>query len=199
MRGTGRVVTVFLFLSLLPFLHSCSRVEPHFSVLKGNSAYRKGDYQEANIESLRVQENGEYGDYISFNLGVVYNALGESEAALDEWQRILVSRNGSLYFRTIFNLGTLYYRQGRYEDAYRSFRKAVELDPGSIPAKINLEYAIAKLQAKGKESDKRQGVMAGSGRLSEDVTRVLEYVQRSEGQAWKAPDSVSRPEETMDW
>ena len=199
MKRHGWPRLAFLFLSALGLFQSCGQIEPHLAVLRGNSAYRKGEYQEANVEYLGALEYGEYADYVSFNLGAVYNALGENEAALDEWQKVLLSRNASLSFKTIFNLGTLYYRQGRYEEAYRSFRKALELEPGSMSAKINLEHALAKLQAKGKEPDSRQGAAAAPGRFSEEVTRVLDYVQRKEGHVWRAPDSVSSTQDAMDW
>ena len=190
-----------LFISfILPlFLVSCVNPEPFFLVLRGNNDFKKGDYQNANVEYLRAAKHEDYTSWISFNLGTVYNALGENDAAQEEWETAAEEDNSRLRFLSKFNLGTIYYKKGWYEEAYTAFQESLIISPNNIPAKVNLEHTMAKMIAKGREQDTKSAVSSGKERVSDEIERVLEYVQRKEEHIWKTPETVSSGKEALDW
>lgn len=192
------VKTTGLLLFLILFT-SCLRFEPYYFVFKGNNDFKKGDFQSANVEYLKSAKYEEYSAWISYNLGTVYNALGENDAAQEEWEKVVLSRNKDLEFLSTFNLGTVYYKQGRYEEAFNSFRNALILVPESNPAKINLEYTLQKLQAKGGDQDKVPPQLPGGSRFPDEINRILEYIQRKEEYIWRSPDTVEPSKEVLDW
>jgi tetratricopeptide (TPR) repeat protein len=188
-----------LFLIFCVLFSGCSALERHYLVAKGNYDYSRGDYQQANIAYLRALENREYEELLAYNLGNTYSVLGEAEAALEEWEISKVASEREVTFRTHFNTGCLLYDLGRYSEAYSEFREALVLYPGSREAKINLEYALLKLQgaddapavSPAGEQDRDE-----AGR-NEETNRILEYVRRKELELWES-GSTNRPDEPAD-
>ena len=57
----------------------CSSGGPMISVLRGNLAYGRGDYQTALVHYLAAEEDAADRGWLLFNTGNVYYALGEQE------------------------------------------------------------------------------------------------------------------------
>jgi tetratricopeptide (TPR) repeat protein len=159
----------------------------HISVAVGNYAFLKGEYQNANIEYLSARSSGAYGDYVSYNLGNVYSALGESEAALEEWSAAAGTKDRRLLSRVRYNEGILLFEKGRYEKAFEAFRQALKLSPDFVNAKINLEYTLQKISAKTAPAS---SLSAAEARLTAaeaaETSRLLEYMRRKEESVWKS-------------
>ena len=190
-------LTILLGLVVVVLFFSCGGIETHVEVLKGNYAFTRGEYQEANIAYLRVLQKNIHTGYISYNLGNVYHALGEPEAAREEWVRSLDTGDNRVLFRVLFNQGVLSYELGLYEEAYVSFRKALVLDPGDIGAKVNLEYCLQKINRQGSRQAS-QSTQSGTGKTTpgDDVERVLEYIRHRE--SWETPEP-EEPAKELDW
>ena len=195
-RYSVKALVILLFLFLLT---SCIKLEPYFFVLKGNNDFRKGDYQSANVEYLKALNYEDYSSWISYNLGTVYNALGENDAAQEEWERVIFSRSRELEYLSSFNLGTVYYKRGRYEDALGAFKNALILVPDSIQAKVNLEYTLQKLQVQTRDQEQKTSPVRSGAGYSQEINRILEYVQRKEENIWQSPDRVDSPKGVLDW
>ncbi len=174
---------MILILILTPLyvlgLVSCSEFGASYHIFQGNYYFLQGDYQRANIKYLRVAEEGIEKDIVSYNLGTVYNALGETESAAVQWEEITTD-DDLLAFRLSYNKGVLFYQAGEYQAAFDSFRQALLYDSSSREARINLEHSFRKLNIQeevtsGTDSEARQ---AESG--DEDIQRVLEYIRRNE-------------------
>ena len=134
------VILVFLLI-----ISSCSNSQVYIDVIEGNYAFSRGEYQEANLAYLNVKEVDPYSEYISYNLGNVYYALGEIDSAFEEWRSIDDKAKTEITVRGLFNTGVLLFELSRYEEAYKTFRDVLELEPSHINAKINLEYCIQKM------------------------------------------------------
>lgn len=167
---------------MLLMLSSCSQVDEYLKVVEGNYAFSRGEYKEANFLYIRDVENSNHSDRLLYNLANVYHSLGESQAALEEWQNSgSASKNSELLFRIAFNRGVLQYEMGNYQSAYNNFRQALRLNPDDMEAKANLEFCLRKLNLSEEQQSARQ--TSDDSRpdesVSEDGDRILEYVKRS--------------------
>ena len=191
------VITAVLVL----LVSSCSNPAVYFSVWRGNNSFAGGDYQTANTEYLGSLEKNVHADYVSYNLGNVYYALGEGEAAASEWKKATLSGNPELLFRTMYNKGVLEFERGRYQEAFESFRKALEINSNSRDAKINLEYSLRRMNA---SSNAVEGTAAGaevtkSNEVSDEIQRVLEFIKKKDASVWKPADDENVNTGEKDW
>ncbi len=174
---------------------SCTLLEPGASVLKGNYLYQQGRYQDALLSYLEGRDTEKFSGRIQYNIGNVYYALGEGEAALGIWDSIDENRDSEVAFNTIFNKGVLHYQMGRYPEAYRSFRTALEMVPGNLDAKRNLELTIDRLEVENPTEENRPD--KPTAEAGDDARRILQYIKRKEGSLWKS--ETSEPADTNDW
>jgi tetratricopeptide (TPR) repeat protein len=191
----------FLILAVVILgLSSCGMVEPHLSVLRGNYAFGQGRYQAATVRYLAALERGQLDQWVSFNLGNVYFALGENESALGMWQTARASDSETLLFGVHFNTGLLFYEAGRYREAYDEFVRALRLDSTSVEAKINLELALARVQAgDGVAAPRRGETNVQEGESPDEAQRILQFIRRREEPRWFAVDQIPEQESSRDW
>ena len=171
-----------LILCSLIFFSSCTFKIPYAPVLLGNYAFGRGDYQEAAVYYLKSLDRGEFSQWIQYNLANVYHSLGEHNAALELWHRALETDSTALLFAIHYNMGTLFYEQGRYEEAFESFKTSLSYTPTHIGAKLNLELTLLKLQPSRSSLTQRQ--QRTEQELSTDSIRIFEYIRRKEAQTW---------------
>ena len=152
-RHVLRIVIVALAAVVIT---ACGGYGSIIEVLRGNVAYSRGDYQGALVHYMVAVEDTPSDAWTRFNIGNVYYALGEHEAALEVWhdaRRVTEEDDDtnanelSLIYATSYNRGVLLYQQGRYAAAYDELRYALSVNSGSSDAKANLELALSKLQA----------------------------------------------------
>lgn len=188
-------LTLFLLLSSV-VLSSCGKAEVYLHVLRGNYAYGRGDFQEATVMYLKASDTGQFRDIVAYNMGNVYQALGESEAALEQWEKARLTGNKELLPNVLYNEGILKYEMGEYEQSYLLFRQVLELDPLRDDARVNLEYALKKMSARNKVPKSIRPV-PGEEKERENLERVLQYVERKEQTLWGTGTSES--EYQRDW
>lgn len=198
-----RTVLILIVLFFLLMFSSCERSEPHIAVFMGNQNYIKGEFQSANIYYLKSlsAKQGKFDRWIRYNLGNVYFALGERDGAEEQWLMAAGSESATLLFSTLFNIGVHYYEEGRYEQAYGSFKEALEIDPSQVDAKRNLELALKKMESQ-ESTPERESVSQQERQLpNEDYAeRILEYVKRKEEQHWFSVESEAPDKQSLnDW
>ena len=132
--------------------------------------------------------------WIRYNIGTVYYALGEPASALEVWSNARPEDESELAFYLEFNRGVLAYESGNFREAFIRFRRALELDPASIEAKVNIEFALEKLETRGEERSK----IDESDSIPSEVERVLKYLERLEENVWESTKEIEQ-EEVPDW
>ncbi len=205
------VLICFMAAVLIHLLTGCAEA-PIVSVLRGNVAYARGDFQGALVHYLGTDEDSDDRGWLLFNVGNVYYAMGEQEAALAAWNdaRIdlesvagdrLGSRETTLVHAASYNRGVLLYQQGRFADARDEFRYALEVNNRSLSAKRNLELTLAKLESaeKAESPAERQGDGSEPADGDSQTVRILEYVRRKEAQRWIANREDRQPDGVRDW
>jgi Ca-activated chloride channel family protein len=179
-------------------MSSCGLAEPFSSVLLGNYAFQRGDYHRATVLYNRALEADRYKPWVLYNLGNVYRALGENEPAFEVWDPDSYAEWEQLQYRVSFNRGTIFYQQGRYRDALSSFRHALEVSPGAVEAKVNLELSLRKMQAAG-EAARMPEEPVDSGTDPGTAERVLDYVNTKEAKQWESAESTPPDGFSADW
>ena len=200
-----KIGTAFIFLIAVFWFQACT--VPHVEVAAGNQQFHKGEFQKAIVAYSDVLENESSGvnrEWIFYNLGNVFFALGEYESAGLEWRKSGKIEAGRLEFNLLFNRGVLQYRLGEYAEAYTFFKRALEIEPQSTAAKINLEYVLKKLEAdRAGENGADAATSNDNGNGAEtdkrSVDRILEYVRRQETGMWRSAEQQDPESRVNDW
>ncbi len=195
----ARFVIALLGGLILLLFSSCGEPGVYLEVIEGNYAFSRGDYMTANLEYIRAERKREVLPRVHYNLGNVYHALGESEAALDEWKQAEDAEDEPTTYRIAFNRGVLYYESGDYQEAYRTFRRALKFRPDDIEAKVNLEYSLRKQSLKDSDEKPEVSDSEDDSTVSDDGKRILEYVQRSAPTELVPEERQQREEEVKEW
>jgi len=189
---------LFLVISSFIFLASCSSPLPYMHILEGNFYYYRGDYEHATAKYMRELSSGNKADWILYNLGNVYFALGESQAAIDKFKNVSPSGDAELFFRAQYNLGVIYYQLADYEQSYHYFINALELKPSDIDSKLNLEYSLQKLRS-GITVQKKEAETKKIAGLKDSALRLLEYIHSREEYIWESRKVQPSQSSTRDW
>ncbi len=209
-RNAVRLGALFGALALLL---GCAPVRPVLSVIRGNLAYGRGDYQAALLHYLSTEHDTASQGWLLFNTANVYFALGEQEAALEAWDRArqavaaLDSESRAaattLIHAASYNRGVLLYQQGEYRAAYDEFRYALKVESRSVAAKENLELALQKTRAAEQGSQAESTADPVSDETDDErgstTLRILEYVRRKEAQRWHASREIDELTDPRDW
>ena len=193
----GRVLSIRRLVSILlsmTLLASCTAARVYVGVVRARNDYAQGDYQAANRRLIGVGDLGAFEPWIAYNLGTVYYALGEPGSAAEIWSTTSVVESSDLAFHLEYNRGVLKYEVGEFAEAYRHFRTALELDPTSVEAKANLEFAIEKLS-----EEKRQEESDTTAEAGEEVDRILHYLERIERDFWESTERIEPRSGVRDW
>ena len=193
-----KLLLPLLVISSFIFLSSCSSPLPYLHILAGNFYYYRGDYERATAEYMKEMNSGNRVDWVLYNLGNVYFALGEPKAAIEKFKKVSVSGGKELFFMAQYNLGVIYYQLSDYEEAYHYFIRALELKPSDIDSKLNLEYSLQKLRSSiTLQNDKVKKEKATS--LKDSALRLLEYIHSREEYIWESRKVQPFRTSTRDW
>jgi tetratricopeptide (TPR) repeat protein len=186
-----------IFLAALSLsLASCSEWREGVAIIQGNGAFQRGEFQRASLSYLSVLDSS-VADIVNYNLGNVYNALGETNTAMAVWGKISKPGSEELAYRLAFNRGYLQYQRGQYDEAVKEFRTALLMKPSSLDAKRNLEICLLKTQNFGSALPAR--AKTDRGEPGEPQKALLDYINRLEGTRWKANNHVDSAPSSVDW
>ncbi|MFQ3620438.1 MAG: tetratricopeptide repeat protein [Spirochaetales bacterium] len=169
-----------------------------YHVFRGNRAFQSGNFQEAQLAYLKALATGKHTEWIHYNLGTVYYSLGEKEPALKEWEKALTTSNAKLRFHVLFNKGFAALELGKAKEAEKFFIQALELDPKSIAAKVNLEYATQLAEAPSADKGKSSGTPKPEG-LSQEGEQLLQYFRQKENTRWIGSSKIVQDADREDW
>lgn len=179
-----RNILIFLLLLFVFTTQSCERLIESSSLITGNQQFRSGEYQESIISYLKGLESQESKDYFYYNLGNVYSYLGEYPAAFSVWSHTDGGESPALKFNLLYNKGYLEYQLGNYLKAYNLFKAALNINPASIEAKINLELSLSKMSVANYSQGSESAESDQEINESDETTRILEYVKQKENMTW---------------
>lgn len=182
----------FLLILILLFT-SCTESYTMWQVIIGNYRYEQGRYLEATTSYFKALQLEYQQDIIYFNLGSLYHALGEADAAQEMWKNITPKSSLLLQSQSYYNRGVTYYQIGNYVQAIEFFKEALTLNSQDVNAKINLEIAQLALKRQEEQQNTPHTI------LPESSQRQLDYLKRrntiflgveTEDASWLNPDDI---------
>ncbi len=138
---------------------------------------------------IEAGRSDDFKEWIAYDLGTVYYALGEVDAAESEWRIAANTLDEELAYRVSFNYGVLLYERGAYAEAYEKFRNALEINPSGVEAKINLELTIEKMEVNDGKSTPAAATQT-TGESSREIDRIMHYLKKMEGEVWESTKSL---------
>ncbi|OFY41564.1 MAG: hypothetical protein A2X18_06995 [Bacteroidetes bacterium GWF2_40_14] len=123
-------------------------------IRSGNSAYKKGNYQKAEIDYRRALERSPNSIQAKYNLG---NALYKLNNA-PEAEKVLAPVADSVIDKgmkadVFHNIGNFNLAQKKYKESVDSYKNSLRIRPGDMQTKSNLAYAQKMLK---NEQDKQK-------------------------------------------
>jgi tetratricopeptide (TPR) repeat protein len=190
------VVGMLFTLAALVLISSCGAYEPVTDVLSGNFYVATGDYPVATLDYFHALANKNTEGWVRYNLGNVYDRLGEPDYAITELSAALSAGSPELLFRAHFNLGNIYFEKGELDSAFDQYREALRLRPASADAKKNIEITVRKIET---EEHRRASSVSGETRMTSEVQQTLRNAQDKEVYVWKPADSNGGGIFQKDW
>lgn len=125
---------------------------------KGNDAYQAGKYDQA-LEAYRTAE-AELKDSpnLHYNIGGALHQAGQIDEAIEQLKLATLAENKNVAERANYNLGNSFYRKQDFQNAIESYKRALDLDPGDMDAKFNLEVVqrLMENQQQQQQDDEQQ-------------------------------------------
>ena len=189
-------------LLLLILLSSCSSAGARFAVLEGNFLYRGAQHHDAVAAYSRAADFPATSPYAAYGLGLVYLALGESEAALGRFSAAASAAASDpgmreLAYRAFYNAGITRFREGDYEGAVDEFRRALDQDGSRPDAKRNLELGLR--MAARKTVPAASLAELGKAKAGPEPKTLFNFLREKEGERWRNQEWSADAADTPDY
>jgi tetratricopeptide (TPR) repeat protein len=184
------IIVAFAFL-----FFSCSTKEPVFEIVQGNILYSGGDYMTTSLCYYNALKKTGKTEWIRYDLGNVFNSLGEPEYAITELEGSLTATDRELVYRAHFNLGSIFFEAGKFDESVEHFKAALKAKPDDKDAKRNLEIAAKRLDTE----ESRSQSLSQSMSLSADASETLKDAHEKEVYLWTLGTAQTGTENSHDW
>ena len=142
---------------LLVFLANAQK--SNNEILKGNEAYKKGDFKNAETEYDNALKVDGKNATALFNKGNALQKQGKLDEAAKQYESTVEnSTNLLVQSKALYNKGVAEAKQKQWQQAVGSFKQALRLQPTDIEARDNLQKAmneIKKQQEKNPQDNKK--------------------------------------------
>ena len=113
---------------------------------KGNRQYKKGNYEEAEVQYKKALEARPNNANAQFNIGDALYGQESYDAAYEAFQKVVeMTPDAKLKANAVYNMGNCLLAQDKYYDAFNVYKVALKLNPDNEDALYNLEYCRAHL------------------------------------------------------
>ena len=133
---------------------------------RGNELYRKGEYEDALKKYSEAMTEAPEKPELYFNIGDTLYKQSKFPEALKLYEKSEASKDVNYQSKVFYNIGNSKFRAGKagadlsaLQEAAACYVKALELNPGDLDAKYNLELSqreIKKIEEQKKQEDKKQ-------------------------------------------
>jgi len=171
--GATRIVAMLLSMTLLlPMVAQGEGRDAAKRNREATQAFEAKDFEQATDlydDALTLEpESG----VISYNLGNALYRQGQFEDASTALLRGMLADDSEVRQNSLYNLGNAFVQLQKYPEALTAYRKALEMDPHDLDAKVNFEKAMQLLQQQQQEQQQQQqqekGEEEGEGEQQQD-------------------------------
>ncbi|MFC1699485.1 tetratricopeptide repeat protein [Candidatus Omnitrophota bacterium] len=204
---------LFVFLIIFFQLSTCSAASlAKKSVKAGNLLYNKGEFSEALKNYEQAFTDAPESEIVNYNLGAGLYKTEDYQAAVEHFERVLVTADQSLEQKASYNSGNAKYKFGigyeesdlpnaigLLEDSLRHYQRAIELDPEDADAKYNLEFVQKELQRLIQKQEQQQSGQqqdqSGQGQEQKDQNQQQNQQQQEQQEQQEQQQEQSQPEQ----
>lgn len=159
---------LFLFLCLVPTLLVAQTSE--WSLLhRGNRAYRRGDYKEAENLYRRALETHPRSTRAAFNLGDAYLSQKNEKGALEQFENAAKGEtNKKIKAMAFHNIGYIHHINKDYDKAIEAYKEALRNNPKDEATRYNLVLCQKMRQEKQKQKQQEQKNDSDGGKKKQE-------------------------------
>lgn len=122
---------------------------------QANHHYQQQEYSAAASKFLSAEVDRPDNPALAYNLANSAYKAENFEEAIEAYSRAeSVADDPELKQKALYNTGNALYRMGKPEEAIASYKKALEIDPGDMDAKFNIEYIRDQLKKQKQKQDR---------------------------------------------
>lgn len=141
------LVFLTLILAVPVFSQTTDRKELVKNIRKGNKAYEKGNYEEAEVSYRRAMEVNSASFDAIYNLANTEYKQGEYEDAGKRYSSVVNSTEDKAKKASAYhNIGNTFLSEEKYKESIEAYKSALKLRPNDMETKSNLAYAQKKLE-----------------------------------------------------
>ena len=146
---------IILFLFCFIALQAAAQSAEWRHLHQGNRAFMRGDYKTAEVEYRNAQKLNPRSARAAFNLGDVYMAQKNIQAALEQYQ-IAAKGESNKYLRALsyHNVGVAYHLNKQFDKAIDFYKEALRNNPHDDDTRYNL--VLCQKQNKEEQQEKQQ-------------------------------------------
>ena len=146
---------IILFLFCFIALQAAAQSAEWRHLHQGNRAFMRGDYKTAEVEYRNAQKLNPRSARAAFNLGDVYMAQKNIQAALEQYQ-IAAKGESNKYLRALsyHNVGVAYHLNKQFDKAIDFYKEALWNNPHDDDTRYNL--VLCQKQKKEEQQEKQQ-------------------------------------------
>ncbi len=175
------IILTFLFSSgsVLSHAQSSARV-----IRKGNEFYKNKQYQEAQKEFNKVNDNDSLNEIAKFNLGNTLYRLGEKDEAIKTFDRLSIATKDSRFLSKLsYNEGVVFSNEQKLEKSITAYEKSLLLNPNDEQARENLQKALLELKKKNTPPENKQQQKQPPPKMNpKDAAQKLKQLEQKEKQ-----------------
>jgi Ca-activated chloride channel homolog len=171
-------------------------------VEQGNASMKAGKPAEALQHYDRALAELPTERAVNFDRGTALAALGRHDEAVQEFLRASEARATPLKAAAFYNLGNAFFKLEKFGEAAEAYKRSLNLDPGNLQAKWNLELALRnkkkqdeKNQQQKQNGDKNQPQQDPNQPEGKDQQQPPPEPPKDEKQPEPSPSEKPQPEE----
>ena len=129
----------------------------HKYLRKGDNAYEKGGYSDAEVNYRRAleKENTTQGEY---NLGNSTYRQERFDEAIKHYESAAeAAKDRQTKARAYHNLGNSYFQKGKIQESIEAYKNALRLNPNDFDTKRNLANALRRLPPPQQQNQQSEG------------------------------------------
>jgi len=185
----------FVLVTVLIFAFAFVQAQSELKYLrKGNSAYNKGDYNDAEILYRRALEENPNSLKALYNLGnALYRQNNFEEAAKIINSITDAETSKKIQSKLFHNLGNAHFKNEAYAESVEAYKNALRLNPKDHDTKYNLSYALSKLQQQeNQQCENNQDNEKDEEQEQQEQEQQEQEQQQEEQQQQESKDEISK-------
>ncbi|MFV9644411.1 MAG: tetratricopeptide repeat protein [Desulfobacterales bacterium] len=148
----------------------------------GIKLYEEGRYEDALQKFKEAKRLSPADRRIDYNMGNINYQLGSFEEARKNWENAIINVDRSEFRqKAYYNMANAFYREKRYQEAVRHYKKTLQINQNDYGAKFNLKLASHQfeLQKKRRKEEKKSKKPRQDRKKQESGNDILEERTKS--------------------